>query len=109
MTGTLDDSPIGETGADDRRLPFDHISGQDQYLVIFEGGDHMIFSGRGRGAAAAGRASKDAHFQDLIRQSSTAFWDVYLRGEEAARRWLAGGDFEAVLGASGRFEKKLKD
>ena len=48
MTGTLDDSPIGETKAKERRLPFDHITGADQYLVVFIGGDHMIFSGRGR-------------------------------------------------------------
>jgi predicted dienelactone hydrolase len=109
MTGTLDDSPIGETGAADRRLPFDHISGPDQHLVIFEGGDHMIFSGRGRGTAAAGRAAKDTLFQDLIRQSSTAFWDAYLLGDAKALAWLAEGGFEAVLGANGAFEKKLKD
>ena len=46
MTGTLDDSPVGETKAADRRLPFDHIHLADQYLVTFNGGDHMIFSGR---------------------------------------------------------------
>ena len=47
MTGTLDDSPIGNTPAADRRLPFDHMKLADQYLIIFNGGDHMIFSGRG--------------------------------------------------------------
>lgn len=107
MTGTLDDSPIGDTPAADRRLPFDHIQGADQYLIVFNGGDHMIFSGRGR-AAAAGRGAKDKVFQDLIRQSSTAFWDAYLRGAAAARKWLAEGSFESVLGPDGTFEKKLK-
>jgi predicted dienelactone hydrolase len=50
MTGTEDDSPIGETRKEDRRVPFD-LSGDlaDRYLVIFTGGDHMIFSGRERG------------------------------------------------------------
>ena len=37
MTGTLDDSPIGETQAAERRVPFDHIAGAEQYLVIFNG------------------------------------------------------------------------
>ena len=52
MTGTEDDSPLGETRKEDRRVPFD-LSGDlaDRYLVIFTGGDHMIFSGRERGLA----------------------------------------------------------
>jgi hypothetical protein len=28
---------------------------------------------------------KDALFQDLIRKSTTAFWDAYLRGDAEAR------------------------
>lgn len=108
MTGTLDDSPIGETTAADRRLPFDNISGADQFLVIFNGGDHMIFSGRSRPAAAAGQGEKDAFFQDLIRQSTTAFWDAYLRGDAAAKTWLAGEGFESALGSDGMLEKKFK-
>ena len=106
MTGTLDDSPIGETAAADRRLPFDHIAGADQYLVIFEGGDHMIFSGRSRSTAAAGRGEKDSLFQDLIRQSTTAFWDAYLKGDAEARAWLVDGSFASILGADGGYEKK---
>lgn len=108
MTGTLDDSPIGETTAADRRLPFDNISGADQLLVVFDGGDHMIFSGRSRPASAAGQGAKDALFQDLIRQSTTAFWDAYLKGDAAAKSWLAEGGFEATLGSNGSFEKKIK-
>ena len=108
MTGTLDDSPIGETTAADRRLPFDNIVGTDQFLVIFNGGDHMIFSGRLRPTSAAGQGERDALFQDLIRQSTTAFWDAYLRGDAAAIAWLAEGGFEAVLGSDGSFEKKIK-
>ena len=108
MTGTMDDSPIGETTAADRRLPFDHIAGTDQFLVVFNGGDHMIFSGRSRPAAAAGKGEKDGLFQDLIRQSTTAFWDAYLRGDAAAKAWLAEGGLESVLGSDGALEKKIK-
>jgi predicted dienelactone hydrolase len=108
MTGTLDDSPIGETTAADRRLPFDNIVGADQFLVIFNGGDHMIFSGRSRPTSVAGQGKKDALFQDLIRQSTTAFWDAYLRADAAAKIWLTGGGFESTLGSDGKFEKKTK-
>jgi predicted dienelactone hydrolase len=105
MTGTLDDSPIGETSAADRRLPFDHIVGSEQYLVIFNGGDHMIFSGRPRSAGAL-QAKNDAAFQDIIRQATTAFWDAYLMGDARAKSWLSGGDLASVLDDDGTLETK---
>ncbi|MGQ9472312.1 MAG: alpha/beta hydrolase family protein [Candidatus Aminicenantales bacterium] len=107
MTGTLDDSPIGDTSAAERRLPFDYISEADQYLVIFNGGDHMIFSGRPLGATF-GRSNKDALFQKIIVQASLAFWDAYLKEDGAARKWLAEGGFQSLLGPAGSFEKKLR-
>ena len=103
MTGTLDDSPIGDTKAADRRVPFDHIHGADQYLVTFTGGDHMIFSGRMMGR---GQREHDAAFQKLICAASTAFWDAYLKGDADAKAWLAGNGFESLLKSDGVFEKK---
>jgi hypothetical protein len=105
MTGTLDDSPIGETRAADRRIPFDHIHGADQYLVTFERGDHMVFSGQ---RLRGGDGKKDPLFHALIRESTTAFWDAYLKGEAAAKRWLAEGGFREVMGKDGRLEVKRK-
>jgi pimeloyl-ACP methyl ester carboxylesterase len=103
MTGTKDDSPIGDTSAAERRLPFDHSKGPDQYLVTFDGGDHMIFSGRGRLALGG---AKDAEFQGLIRIATLAFWDAYLKGDAKAKAWLSGGGFEKALGKDGKFEQK---
>jgi len=114
MTGTLDDSPIGDTKAAERRLPFDHIQGADQYLVTFAGGDHMIFSGRPRRPASLGTrarqgdAGKDAQFQELIRTITTAYWDAYLKGDPHAKAWLAKEGCETFLGVNGKFERKLK-
>ncbi len=45
MTGTADDSPIGDTRARHRRVPFDSMSGPPQLLVTLNGGDHMVFAG----------------------------------------------------------------
>jgi hypothetical protein len=115
MTGTKDDSPIGDTKAADRRIPFDHMNGADRYLVTFKDGDHMIFSGRPRPKAgggfdrlpgAQGSPEKDARFQELILMSTTAFWDAYLKGDAAAKSWLAGGGFKTALGPEGTFESK---
>lgn len=104
MTGTEDTSPINDTTAEERLIPFQHAKLADAYLINFKGGDHMIFSGRGRLRAKP----SDARFQELIRQSSTAFWDAYLKGDKKAKTWLAEGGFEKVMGGDGMFEKKLK-
>ena len=102
MTGTKDDSPIGDTKAIDRRIPFDHIK-TNAYLITFTGGDHMVFSGR------LDPRPGDVEFQRLTRLASTAFWDANLKtdaGEGVARlrqaRRLRGrhrsvGDIRASL------------
>jgi predicted dienelactone hydrolase len=105
MTGTRDDSPIGETRAPDRRLPFDHIPGADQYLVTFRGGDHMIFSDHQRLFKGG---DGDGRFHPLICLATTAFWDAYLKGEAAAQGWLTGGGLARGLGQEASLEMKLK-
>ncbi len=103
MTGTKDDSPVSDTTAQERRLPFDHSTNAERYLIIFQGGDHMIFSGRPRGM---GDGSKDARFQELIRQSTLAFWDAYLNDDPKAKAWLMGSGLKETLGADATLEFK---
>lgn len=103
MTGTLDESPIAFTKADDRRIPYDYITRADQYLITLAGGDHAVFSGRAR----RGRyAEKDALFQDLIRAATTAFLDTYLKDDANAREWIRSGGLKATLATNARFEQK---
>jgi dienelactone hydrolase len=104
MTGTKDDSPVSETKAAERRLPFDHTTASDQFLIIFKDGDHMIFSGRNR--LIINKDDKDALFQEYIKAASTAFWDAYLNKNNIAKSWLKGGGFENYLGSYGTFETK---
>jgi pimeloyl-ACP methyl ester carboxylesterase len=101
MTGTRDASPIGETLPEERRLPFDHCRNSDQFLLTFQDGDHMIFSGRDWLPSRQERT-----FQKLICESSTAFWEAYLRDDQKAKAWLTN-DFKAKLGTNGTFEMKL--
>ncbi len=103
MTGTADNSPIGETKATERRLPFDHCRNSDQFLITFTGGDHALFGGRERRTSGG----KDAVFQQLICLSSLAFWDAYLCDDTKAQEWLSGR-FKDALGPEGVFEMKLK-
>lgn len=104
MTGTKDTSPINDTKAEERRLPFDHSRNSDQFLITFKDGDHMIFSGRPR---TLGGGEKDARFQELICESSTTFWNAYLRGDAKAKARLLN-EFKNSLGEDGEFEVKLR-
>jgi predicted dienelactone hydrolase len=110
MTGTLDESPVGDAKAADRRVPFDHIPPTaDQYLVIFQGGDHMVFSGRIQTIgpmAGTGNPALDPTFQVMIQQSTTAFWDAYLKSDEKAKKWLADGPCKTMLGQNATLEIK---
>ncbi len=107
MTGTKDFLEIlPQTTAADRRIPFDHMSHSETCLVIFNDGDHFIFSGRERMAATPEKLAQDAAFQKLICASTTAFWDAYLKGNAAAKKWLLEGGCEKLLGEQATFEHK---
>ena len=103
MTGTHDESPLGLTDVAGRRVAFDHIRGGDQYLLIFAGGDHMVFADR-RGQR---HAERDAVLHRLIQAASTAFWDAYLKGDAEAKAWLGGPGFLGVLGDEGTLERRV--
>jgi predicted dienelactone hydrolase len=102
MTGTLDDSPVGETQAAQRRVPFDHVVNDPAFLITFDGGDHMLFSGRRIGP----QQDNDDRNHLLIQQGTTAFWDAYLRENEAAKKWFTGNGYKTLVGDAGKFEEK---
>ncbi len=102
MTGTEDSSPIGETTASDRRIPFDGISAPHQYLVNFIGGDHAIFGGRSFRPRKAG----DEEFHQQINQVAGAFLDAYLCGDKNAKAWLDGDGAKHYFAKSATFERK---
>jgi predicted dienelactone hydrolase len=104
MTGTKDDSPIGETKAADRRIPFDKMTQAETCLVIFKDGDHMIFSGRFREVAE--NAAHDAIFHRLICAGTTAFLDSHLKDSAEACGWLMDGGYKKLVGDEGTFESK---
>jgi predicted dienelactone hydrolase len=103
LTGTRDSGMTAPTPPEYRRIPFDQMEKADQYLITFEGGDHMVFTGR---RVLDHKLPNDDLFHDLILQSTTAFWDAYLKGDAGAKNWLASGPFQVELGTHGVFEKK---
>jgi len=102
MTGTNDYSPIGRAGPKERLLPYEGIGASDQYLVVFEGGDHMIFSGRSQ---PGNDSSRDEKFHKMINVMSTAFLDAYLCGDQQAKQWLER-DAKTFLGTAADYKFK---
>lgn len=105
MTGTKDTVPLltPDTKPEDRKIPYDSMNKSDQYFLNFEGGDHMIFSGRER---KSGDHEKDEVFHKYILMFSTAFWDAYLKNDRSALNWLNSPAALAELGKTAIYEKK---
>ncbi len=104
MTGTVDHSPIGEFHHDLRTDTYTYAGNNDQLLLVFQDGDHMVYSGsRGQ---LADNPLRVAH-ETAIVAGTTAYWDAYLRGDQGARDWLLGDGFRSLLQPKDVFESRL--
>jgi predicted dienelactone hydrolase len=105
MTGTLDDSPIGNTTPADRLKVFPHLKEAPAWQVVFDKATHMDFGDRD----PPGRtARKDPRYHRAILALTTAFWDAELKGMPEARKWLNDGGAKKVLLPEDRWEKNGK-
>lgn len=103
MTGTLDDSPVGNTTPEQRRLVFPALPDGDKYELVLDQARHNAFSDRRRPGAIAPR---NPNHHKVILALSTAFWDAYLRGDPAAKAWLAGDRPQAIMEKADLWRKK---
>jgi predicted dienelactone hydrolase len=105
MTGTNDRNPLDASEPPaNRQIPYRNITTADKFLLVFDGGDHLVYSGRDR---RDGPHSNDVAFQSLVQKASLAFWDMYLKGDAGARTYLTGTGFKKDLDNLGTFEFKL--
>jgi predicted dienelactone hydrolase len=105
FTGTRDDSPLNDTQAADRRVPFDRVRGAPGILVTFAGGDHMVFAGSRRRFDGG---PLDAVIHEMVRRASLSFWDATLRDDQDAGRWLHEGGLAALVGENGVVETRAR-
>jgi len=104
MTGTLDDSPIGNTRAGDRLKVFPHLQHAPAWQVVFDKATHMSFGERD----LLGKSQTDARYHRAILALTTGFWDATLKGDAQAKAWLNGEGAKAVLAAEDRWEMNGK-
>lgn len=100
MTGTEDASPIEGFGYEHRLEVSEYAGGPDQHLLVLQDGDHMVYNGS-RGQLGV-NPKRDVH-ERIIRVLSLAFWDAYLKDDQAAKSWLTGDGVGAWLGAEAAY------
>lgn len=93
LTGTRDDSPIGNQTPENRLKVFPHLTNAPAWQVVFDGATHMDFGQR----QFNGDPIKDTRYHKAILALTTAFWDATLQGKSEASAWLKGKGARSVL------------
>ncbi|MCW1921147.1 hypothetical protein OKA05_01190 [Luteolibacter arcticus] len=104
LTGTRDDSPIGNTTPADRLKVFPHLNQAPAWQVVFDQATHMDFGQREKAGSAAG----STRYHKAILALTTAFWDAELKAKPEAKAWLNGEKARSVLVAADRWESNGK-
>lgn len=108
MTGTRDvarlgGSTIGPSTVDKRLSVFPALLAGNKYEVVLDGAEHSAFTERALPGEAGDR---NPNHHRVILALSTAFWDAYLKEDDAARAWLDGDGPKRVLEANDRWQTK---
>jgi len=104
MTGTQDDSPIGNTTPEDRLKVFPHLNQAPAWQVVFDKATHMAFGDRD----LKGKPPADPRYHRAILALTTAFWDAELKGNAEAKAWRDGSGARSVLISADKWEMNAK-
>jgi predicted dienelactone hydrolase len=94
MTGTKDIAPIGDADMKSRLAVYPALRGAPKYEVVLHNAEHSAFTDR---ALPGDREPRNPNHHRVILALSTAFWDVYLRGDSDALAWLNGPGPRSVM------------
>jgi hypothetical protein len=103
LTGTEDDSPIGDLEPARRLEVYPALPPGGKYELVLFGAEHSAFGDR---PLAADRAPRNPNHHRAVLALTTAFWDAWLRDDSAARAWLDGDGPRSVLETKDRWQRK---
>ncbi len=86
ITGTDDESRVRKIDPRQRLLPYKHIKAPGQYLLVFDGADHMTFSGR-RIDRQREKPDDQRHIA-TVKAGALAFFRATLKRDSDAARLL---------------------
>jgi predicted dienelactone hydrolase len=91
VTGSLDS--LGPASPAWHKVPFDRSLGGDKYHLFIQGASHMSFIGPS--AATTASEGEAEAILGYTNSASLAFWDAYLKGDSAAKSYLASDHLAA--------------
>jgi hypothetical protein len=100
MTGTDDSSPVEGFGYERRLAVYEHSVKAQKMLLIIKDGDHMVYNGS-RGKLGA-NPNRHRH-ETIIKLTALAYWDMQLKKDPTAQRWLTGDGIETYLNHDATF------
>ena len=103
MTGTHDLAIIGDTDMESRLAVFPALPEGGKYELVLDRAEHSAFTDR---ALPGDTLERNPNHHRAILALGTAFWDAWLKDDEAARRWLDGDGPQSVLEAGDRWQRK---
>jgi dienelactone hydrolase len=104
MTGTNDTAPFGRNSDATTRLTiFPALPSGGKYELVLYNAEHLAFTDH---ALKDSSEPRNPNHHKVILGLSTAFWDAYLREDDAAMVWLDGEGPESVLHKHDTWQKK---
>lgn len=103
ITGTADDSLIGEQTPASRLGVYPALPAGQKYELVLDGAEHSAFTDR---ALPGDSLPRNPNHHRALLAVSTAFFDSTLKGDAAARAWLEGKAVRAVLEERDRWSWK---
>jgi predicted dienelactone hydrolase len=97
MTGTRDQG-VGGQGVEWKKEPYTFSPPGAKYLVVIDGANHFSFGG-GLGVRSSG-------VTDVVKVTSTLFWDASLKDSQTARAYLQSDQLLEDAGGSYSLERK---
>ncbi|MFM9995759.1 MAG: alpha/beta hydrolase family protein [Phycisphaerales bacterium] len=102
ITGSKDTAGVGAETPESRRHPYEFAPAGDKFLLWIEGATHSSYQGPGRGADIGRRLDREEPgtplkvIGDAVMAQTLAFWDAYLKHDEAAAAYLREDRVRAV-------------
>lgn len=103
MTGTEDDSPVGNATPQSRRAVFAALPAGKKYELVLFQGEHQAFGDR---VLPGSKRPRDPNHHRVVLALSTAFFDAFLRGDAAALAWLESDAPRSALAAGDLWQWK---
>lgn len=103
LTGTRDEAAIGSQTVESRLAVFPALPAGQAYELVLDNAEHSAFTDH---ELPGEREPRDPNHHRAILAVTTAFWDAFLCGDEAAREWLDGDGPRRVLAERDRWQRR---